>query len=312
MKVIRFLAAAAVAVGLLVPAAPAMAESPAIVGGSPATEVYPFLGSLQLDKNGDPNWHDCGVTLINPNFAETNAHCVSNEPSSGPDAAAAERHFGNWLSTSADPAVDYSDPSAYHIRFDSNDRLHGGIVRHVSKIILNPYWNWAVTLGPAGEVGDIALLQLDSPVTTLAPAVVQEADASKVAREVGWGYTDEAGEPADPTPTPEFLNQLDVPVSDSSACDGNGIGTGEICLGGQGGGICNGDSGSPALQTLSDAPEWRLIVGSVSRIAHDTCGDVGEGAVYTDVQYYVPWILSVLYPPAPQGTTGSAHKAGAE
>lgn len=288
------------------PAVPAMADTaPAIVGGGPASQIYPFLGSLQLDAHGDPNWHDCGVTLLNATTVETNAHCVTNEPTDGPVAATAKRVFGNWAATHADPAIDYTDPSAYHIRFDSNDRLNGGIVRHVSKITVYPYWNWG-TPGPSGEIGDIALLTLDTPVTTLDPAVIHQANPSQTVREVGWGYTDEAGEPTNPTPTPEYLSQLDVPEVDNSACDGNFIGTGELCLGGQGGGICNGDSGSPALQVPSDDPDWRSVVGSASRIEFDTCGDVGEPAVYTDVSYFQPWILHVLYG-SPWSSAGTSH-----
>lgn len=56
-------------------------SSPAIVGGTPATQVHPYLGSLQLEEHGDPDWGTCGVTLFNPDYGEANAHCVTNEGS---------------------------------------------------------------------------------------------------------------------------------------------------------------------------------------------------------------------------------------
>lgn len=270
------------------------ATAPNIVGGTPASTTYAFAGSLQLDKNDDPNWHTCGVTLFNANFAETNAHCVSNPPTEGARAMTAHQRFGNWLSDNATPAVDRSDPSIYHIRFGSNDRLNGGVVRHVKKITVNPAWNWMTSPNPNGEVGDIAILQLDSPVTTIQPALPSPADTSLVAREIGWGITDEAGEAGWTGPLPQNLSQIDVPVVDKSACADAGIGTGELCLGGQGGGTCNGDSGSPVLQTQGTHPAWGIYIGSDSRTLFDTCGDVGETDVYTDVWYYTPWIIQVI------------------
>ncbi|WP_327287403.1 S1 family peptidase [Streptomyces sp. NBC_01198] len=294
MKLLRLLATSAVALGLLAVAAPAMADnSPSIVGGTPATQAYPFAGSLQLDNHGDPNWGTCGVTLINPSFVETNAHCVTNEPSFAPAARTAQRLYGNWLSANADPAIDRTDPGIYHIRLGSNDRLNGGIVRHVKAITVHPGWDWG-TPDAAGEVADIALLELDKPVTSVKPAVIHPVNSTLIAREIGWGLTTEVP-PSSPTNSEQFLRQIDVPVVDSSACADAGISAGELCLGGQGGGTCNGDSGSPALQLQGTGPAWSVIVGSTSRAALDTCGSVGEPDVYTDLSYFQTWLIGVIY-----------------
>ncbi|MEU8837377.1 trypsin-like serine protease, partial [Streptomyces sp900116325] len=214
------------------------------------------------------------------------------------------RLHGNWLTANSDPAVDYTDPSLYHIRFNSNDRLSGGIVRNLTKITVFPGWAWG-TPDAAGEIGDIAILQLDQLVTSVDPAVIFPVDSSLTAREVGWGYTDEAGEPTIPTPTPKDLSQIDVPVVANSACSGvlPHIGVGEMCLGGQGGGTCNGDSGSPALQIQGEGPAWTAAIGSVSRTQGTTCGDVGEPTVFTDMWHYVPWMTSVIDSFIGRGTT---------
>lgn len=298
MKLLRLLAAGALSVGLLATAAPAMADTgvtPSIVGGVPATQAYPFAGSLQLDDHGDPNWGTCGVTLINPYFAETNAHCVTNEPTSGAAAASAHRHFADWTANEASPAIDRTDPGIYHIRFGSNDRLSGGVVSRVRKITVHPGWNWGEP-DAAGEVADIALLQLVKPVTTIKPAVIFPADRSLIAREIGWGLVDEAPPPP-PNPSQRYLRQIDVPVVADAACDPAGIGVGELCLSGQGGGTCNGDSGSPALQEQGVGPDWSAAIGSTSRAALDTCGSVGEPDVYTDLWYFTPWMIRVISGP---------------
>jgi len=234
MKLLRLLAASAISAGLLVTAAPAMADTPvtpSIVGGVPATQTYPSAGSLQLNANGDPNWGTCGVTLINANFAETNAHCVTNEPTSAAVADTAQNLFGGWLANNATPAVDRTDPSIYHIRFGSNDRLSGGVLRNVKAITVHPGWNWGET-DAAGEVADIAILELDKPVTTINPAILYPVNTTLPAREIGWGLVDEVPPPP-PVPSQQFLRQIDVPVVDSSACDDAGISVGELCLGGK-------------------------------------------------------------------------------
>lgn len=298
MKLARLLAAGAAAVGLLAAAVPAMAAdgdtvTPSIVGGVPATQAYPFSGSLQLDDHGDPDWGTCGVTLINASFAETNAHCVTNEPTEGAAAATAQHFYSNWAENNATPAIDRTDPGIYHIRFGSNDRLNGGVVRNVKKITVHPGWNWG-ELDANGEFADIAILELDKPVTTIKPAVIAPVDRTQTVREIGWGLVLE-NPPADPIGSQQFQRQIDVSVADDAACADAGISNGELCLGGTGGGSCNGDSGSPALQNTGVGPAWSHIVGSNSRAAYDTCGSVGEPDVDTDLNYFMPWIIGVEY-----------------
>jgi hypothetical protein len=48
------------------------------------------------------------------------------------------------------------------------------------------------------------------------------------------------------------------------------------------------------VRSVAGLQPCRFIIGSNSRAEFDTCGDVGEPDVYTDVSYYVPWILSVI------------------
>jgi hypothetical protein len=109
------LAAVTVALALTGTAAPATAATgdpqpddtmtPMIIGGSPASPVYQGLGSLQYQRGDDPSWHTCAVNLWTPWHAVTNAHCVTSYPDGMP-----------------------YDPARYKIRFNSTDRLAGGVV----------------------------------------------------------------------------------------------------------------------------------------------------------------------------------------
>jgi hypothetical protein len=266
------------------PVAAAATPVPNIIGGTLAPQgAFPFEGSLQLAEGGTPDWHTCGVTLIDPWHVETNAHCVTNPPANGAQAAAASTVFASWLAANGSvPAVDRTDPSIYHIRLGSVDRLHGGVLRHVTHISVYPSWAWGV-LNAKNEVGDVAKLTLDRPVWWPIPAWISTVQPDATARAIGWGMDAPPGTWTGPAP--EFLNQVDLPVVDAHQCDGLGIGAGELCLGQGKGTQCYGDSGSAVTQLRYGRV---VVIGSASRISSQNC-DVGT-AVETSIAYYLPWL----------------------
>ncbi|WP_341771233.1 serine protease [Amycolatopsis acidicola] len=266
-------------------------EAAAIVNGTPA-KAYSFVGSLQLTDGGDPNWHSCGLTLINPWWVETNAHCVTNMPATTTSGAATAAFRNSYSASASAEGIDRSDPSIYHIRLGSADRLAGGEVRHVTEIVVHPSWNWGVP-DEDGYINDIAMMRLDQPVFTLAPALVAPARESREAREVGWGYTVTDPSTVAGQPAPRRLSQINVPVQPASACAASGIGAGELCLAGGDGGSCNGDSGTAALQQF--AGEWRIAIGSASRGPDTTCGEPGKPGVYTDLSAYRDWMIRTVF-----------------
>lgn len=236
-----------------------------IVGGVPATEAYPFIASMQTVTKTDPNHLHCAASLIRPHWVETNAHCVTND-----DATA-------------------KDPSLYHFRVGSNSRLSGGTVVRPTKIIVYPTWDWLADDGVDNEVGDLALMKLETdvpypviPMATRAPAVGTSV------RAIGWGVQNADGS----GDTPESLYQLDTSVIATNACaDGDfHIGKGELCVDTPGSaGTCSGDSGGPLVQKVLG--RW-VLVGSDSRGISDLCGDGPD--VFTDVARFKSWIDTTI------------------
>lgn len=237
---------------------------PHIVGGTPATENYPFVVSLQVNKNGDPNHNTCGGSLIATDWVETNAHCVTNRDGSA------------------------KDPSLYHIRVGSNDRTTGGTVASVTRIEVFPTWDWFANDGVDNNVGDIALLRLDRKISSGVIAIAdQTPPPGSPLRELGWGRPNPDGS-GDP---PTQLQQLDTTVLAPTVCgDGTVIGGGELCIDTPGStGTCNGDSGGPAVEKVDG--RW-VLVGSNSRGISDLCGDAPD--IDTDVVQYRSWIRGVI------------------
>ncbi|WP_018685119.1 S1 family peptidase [Actinokineospora enzanensis] len=113
MKVRSLLLGFVAAVATVV-SAPAVADaaadggpvmSPAIVGGSPASQTYSFMASLQSTSGG----HFCGGSLIKANWIVTAAHCVQ-----GRSAASIQ------------------------VRVGTTNRTSGGTLARVSRVIVHP------------------------------------------------------------------------------------------------------------------------------------------------------------------------------
>jgi secreted trypsin-like serine protease len=249
---------AAAAAAMLVPGSAVAAEPPGgvqpnIIGGHAASEPYPWMVSLQLNWKGDPDFHTCGGVLLFRDVVVTNAHCIR------------------------------AGDVGWHVRVGSHNRTAGGETAGVTKITVHEEWNWAEG-APEKRVADLVEVKLDRKLNlqTIELASTPAKPGDKV-RLLGWGIT----EPDGTGPLPTMLQQLDTRVVPASQCADALISSGEICADNPNGtdGVCNGDSGGPALK--NENGRWKLV-GGASRGGSQWCGTTK--AVYTSTPEYRQWI----------------------
>ncbi|MEV3922678.1 S1 family peptidase [Actinomadura coerulea] len=251
--------------------------TPKIIGGTPADQAYPFMASLEYERNGNPDSHRCGGGLIDKEWVVTAAHCVTQ---AGQDGA----------------PFSVMDPGLFHVRVGSSDRTQGGSVARLKGIVVHPGYQY---LDDRSEGKDIALLHLDTavPQAPVRQATTIPAPGTPV-RQIGWGYTSTSD--GDPSRLPVRLQQLDTKVIspttkkcqvDANGDDSWGYRDHDICTDNPEGvrGPCGGDSGSPLLIKVKG--RW-VITGVDSRGVGDVCGETPD--LYTSVGYHHRWIAGVI------------------
>lgn len=262
-RTIALLATAlAVAASSALASAPAQASdiTPTIVGGTPASEPYPFVASLQYTREGVPNSHRCGTTLIDAEWVVTAAHCVT------------------YADSTPMPA------DMFHIAIGDPDRNLGEHI-DVGEVVVHPDY------GQGKENNaDIALLRL-ARAATQKPANIGYVGVGDDVRMVGWGRTVED----DAASLATYLQELDSTLLENPRCvagDEWDITVGDICVDIPGGntGPCYGDSGGPVL-AKDHRGRWEIL-GVVSRGPGTGCLNGPE--VYTSTYYYEDWIWQTL------------------
>lgn len=286
MRIKLLAAATGLALTATVGASVASADvQPNIVGGHPATAPTPWMASLQYtapDYGITEARHTCGGALVFRNWIAINAHCVTDPPA-GAAKSSRSLHFrdgGLPIPTSA---------KRFSVRVGSHDRTQGGETAVVTRIVVNPGWDWDSSGGPKckgaipqsePEVCDMAMLQLDHLVNLqpiqLAPRSAQPGDHVEL---FGWG-----DDTPDPMPTiPTQLQQLSTKVVRPARCAEAKQSAGEICTGNPNGtdGPGAGDSGGPAVKYVRGVPQ---LVGGASRAGSPYPG--AAPTVYTSSPYF--------------------------
>ncbi|MFG1995259.1 S1 family peptidase [Actinoplanes sp. NPDC048988] len=234
--------------------------SPFIIGGTDATENYPFAARVLTTFPGLGTAKCTGTFVSTPRGrigVVSNAHCFELEGDTEPAP------FTNVQ----------VQAGSIHL-----DQL---VTLNATGLQLHPEWDW---MTGADRVADLAVIILPVPAGRRIRAIpiAEWVRAYQKVRLLGWGKTT-----YDATQPPPVLQQLDTRLATSSTCAVAGITAGELCVAAaaNGGSPCFGDSGGPALARR--AGSWALL-GSASRGTDEsTC----TGAmIYTDATYYAGWI----------------------
>lgn len=225
----------------------ALDPSTRVVGGTNAgTGEFPFIVSLRSTSNS----HFCGGSIISNYYVITAAHCVSG-----------------------------SSASSVVVVVGTNTLNSGGTSYRVSRIVVHSGYN-SNTIS-----NDIALLRLSTAISYTSyvqpialPYQGETSGAGVAAVASGWGYTSYPG-----WSLPNNLQKVSLSVISNSQCSSymNNIYSTSICAsGGNGKGVCNGDSGGPLTA-------GGKLIGLVSW--GRPCA-VGYPDVYTRVSEYISWI----------------------
>ncbi|KAM9172885.1 acrosin-like [Pangshura tecta] len=239
-----------------------------IVGGVDALPgAWPWLVSIQIPTRMGPR-HSCGGSLISTRWVLTAAHCLK----------AKRRVLARWRIVTGISELSHL-----------SDLVQ---IRSVHRAVLHQEYN------PHKETNDIALIQLDRPVTfddltqpACLPSALMAVTTFSPCYISGWGTTTQ-----NTMETADILQEAKVQLIDITTCNSSrwynrGIASNNLCAEYEQGAVnsCQGDSGGPLM--CKDEVTSRYYVIGITSWGQD-CSQAYKLGLYTATQPFLEWILA--------------------
>jgi putative cell wall-binding protein/V8-like Glu-specific endopeptidase len=238
------------------------AQSPYIIGGTPASEgAYPFLALLLKQETANGFAEYCGGALIAERWVLTAAHCATSPAPTMPDAVLIGR-----MVASDTTAGDFNSAQA---------------------VFVNPAFN------PNTLENDTALIELTSPSPQAELPVLDESQDNLLnggtpATIIGVGETT-SGDPNSTATTVQVANQtVQSDASCTQAIGAQYISSSMMCASQPGQSPCFGDSGGPMFAAGATGP---VEIGLVSH-GPAQCGSLPT--VYSRLSAARTWIRNTI------------------